>query len=185
MDTPRCVIAAGGTIETALLPGRLLALRADYGLDVGCALSRGALDFVTRTAIHGVTGRAPYADRRQFDGAVPRHLAWRGAELLVVHPATSRVLAEAAAGSVTCVVTRLIAFTPAERVVIAPAIHPDVDPRPHRAHLAALRDRGVTVVDADDLHAAWTAIERVIVARLGLRRVGADDVVRLDRLPRP
>lgn len=82
---------------------------------MGCALSRGALG---DPRCH----RARTVRRRQFDGALPRHLAWRHAALLVVHPASARVLAEAAAGSVTDVVTRLIAFVPPERVVIAPAI---------------------------------------------------------------
>lgn len=182
VDAPRCVIASGGSIETALLPGRVLALRADYDLDVGCALSRGALDFVTRTAIHGVSGRAPYVDRRQFDAGAPVHLAWRDAAVCVLHPATARILAEVAAGSVTCVVTRLAAFTPPDRLVIAPAIHPDLDPRPYRAHVDALRARGIEVIGGDDLHASWDDVERHLVARLALVRRTPTAVIRLDEL---
>lgn len=181
----RCVIASGGTIETALLPGRVLFLRADFGLDVSLALSSGAREFVTLTAMRAVSGREVYHDNGQFDAAgVPLHLALARAEALVVYPATARILAECAAGSVTCPVTRLVAFTPFERIAIAPAVHAQMDPRPYREHLARLADFGCTVLGGDDLHADWAAVQSWLVARLGLERTRSPDVVKLDDLAR-
>lgn len=189
-----CVIASGGTIETALLPGRVLFLRADFGVDVRLALSPGALEFMTLTAARAVTGREVYHQNAQFDaGGAPMHLALAQAEALVVYPATARILAECAAGSVTCPVTRLVAFTPFDRVAIAPAVHAQMDPRPYRRHLERLAELGCTVLGGDDLHADWATVKGWLVARLGLVRSGAagspaggaeSDVVRLDRLGR-
>jgi phosphopantothenoylcysteine decarboxylase/phosphopantothenate--cysteine ligase len=180
---PHVVIACGGTIETALLPGRVLFLRSDFDLNVTAAVSSGALEFVTRTAMHGVSGRDVYHQNAQFDAdGVPMHLSLGRADALVLYPATARILAECASGSVTDPVTRLFAFTPKERVAIAPAIHAQMDPRPYREHLERLRKLGCTVLGGDDLHANWASVKSWLVATLGLEPQQRADLVRLDDL---
>ncbi|GAB4210943.1 MAG: hypothetical protein OHK0013_32170 [Sandaracinaceae bacterium] len=185
-DVPRVVLASGGTLETALLPGRLLALRQDYALSLGCALTRGATDLVSRLALSAITGRPVYQDHRQLDErGLPLHLTWRQAEALVVHPASARLIAECALGSVTDAVTRLVAFTPKDRIAIAPAVHPDMDPRPYRKHLNELRDLGCTILGGEDLHAPWSEVEAWLVSRLALvRQRTMPGVTRLDHLAR-
>ena len=185
---PTIVLAAGGSIETALLPHRLLYLRADYRVALTVAVSTGALEFVTRTALVGVTGSYVYDPGLQFAPAttMPVHLALADADLLVLHPATARIIAQCALGEVTCPVTRLFAFTPKSRIVIAPAIHPRMDPRLYEGHLARLRELGCEVLGGPTLWATWAEVEARMIARLGLvrsPRAGGD--VLLDALVTP
>ena len=172
---PTIVIAAGGGLETAMLPQRLLYLRADYGVEVRAAVSSGALDFVTRTALMGVTGSFVYDPETRFvpGSAHPVHLALADADLLVVYPATARVLAQCALGDVTCPVTRLFAFTAKDRILVAPAIHPRMDRRIYEPHAARLRELGCEVIGGAELWATWHEVETRIVARLGLARARA------------
>lgn len=184
MNSPRCVIACGGTIETALMPGRVLFLRADFHVNVHVALSPAALDMVTLTAMRAVSGADVYHQNAQFDAAgAPLHLSLGTADAVVVYPATARILAECAAGSVTDPVTRVVAFTPKERIAIAPTVHPRMDPRPYRKHIETLRELGCTVLGGDDMHTDWATVQSWLVATLGVERKGnSGDVVRLDEL---
>ena len=185
MSTPACVVAAGGTLETAMLPGRLLGLRADWGIDVAAALSPGALDFVTLTAMRAVTGREVYSSNDQLDpSCLPLHLVYGDARLLVLHPASARIIAQCATGQISCAVTRLFAFTPKDRIAIAPAVHARMDRRIYEPHIATLRGLGCAVLGGNDLHADWPAVEQYIVDRLGAKRASAGSVVRLDDLIR-
>ena len=88
--------------------------------------------------------------------------------MLVVAPATPRILVECAQGSITCPVTRLFAFTDKARVIVAPALHPRLDPRVYRPHVAALRELGCTVVGGDDLFASFADVKAELARRLGL-----------------
>lgn len=119
------------------------------------ALSAGALDFVTTDAMSAVSGSAVYDANTQLDAhGVPMHLSLAEADLLVLVPATARIFAECALGIVSCTVTRLFAFTPKERVVLAPALHPRMDLRLYRDHEKRLVDVGCTVLARDDLFAS-------------------------------
>ena len=167
---PHLVVAAGGALETAFLPQRLFALRADHAVRVSVALSARALDFVTTTALRGVTGREVYVRNDQWAGAVPMHLALRRADLLLLAPATARILAACATGLVDDAPTRLFAFTPKERVVVAPALHPHLDRRIYAPHLERLAELGCAIVGGEDRFASWADARDAVVARLGLRR---------------
>ncbi|MBX3230977.1 MAG: hypothetical protein KIT84_36570 [Labilithrix sp.] len=181
---PTVVLAAGGSLETAMLPQRLLYLRADYGVEVRAAVSAGALEFVTRTALMGVTGSFVYEPDTRFapGSAVPVHLSLADADLLVLHPATARVLSQCALGEVTCPVTRLFAFSAKDRILVAPAIHPRMDRRIYEPHVARLRDLGCEVLGGPDLWATWHDAETRIVARLGLTKKTRTGDVLLDEL---
>ncbi len=169
VTAPWIVLAAGGALETAFLPKRVFDLRADYAVRTSIALSPGALDFVTLTAIAATSGGAAYHANDQLDAdGVPLHLRWSEADLLVVFPATARVLAESALGIVRCAVTRLVAFTPKERILFAPAIHPQMDRRLYADHVAKLVALGCAIVGDETLFAAWGEVERAIVERLSL-----------------
>jgi phosphopantothenoylcysteine synthetase/decarboxylase len=184
---PTVVFAAGGSIETALLPHRLLFFRADHEVALAAAVSAGALDFVTPIALAGVTGAVVYGPDQRFEPgtARPAHLALAEADALVLHPATARILAECATGAVTCPVTRLFAFTPKDRIVVAPAIHPRMDLRIYAPHAERLRSLGCTVLGGERLFSTWHEIEQHLVARLGLQRAARSghDVL-LDELRR-
>lgn len=156
---PHVVFAAGGALETAFLPQRLFDLRADHRVALTVALSAGALDFVTPTAMSAVAGSTVYLASTELDPAgVPRHLRLAEAHMLVVYPATARIVAECALGIVSCTVTRLFAFFPKDRVCIAPAIHPKMDARIYAPHLARLRELGCAVVGGEDAFASWADV---------------------------
>lgn len=181
---PHLVIAAGGALETAFLPKRIFDLRADHRVSLSVALSPCALDFVTPTAIGAVAGSKPYLANDDLDASgMPRHLRLAEADRLVVYPATARIVAECALGIVSCAVTRLFAFFPKERVVVAPAIHPMMDMRIYAPHLARLRELGCTVVGAEDAFASWADVLAHLAPALERRAFGlARGTVRLSDL---
>lgn len=172
----RITVACGGAVETAFLPGRLLDLRTRYGLEVRTACSERALDFVTPTALRAVTTHAPVLPQTRWaEDGTPAHLSLAASDLVVVTPATARIIAEGAIGSVTCPVTRLIAFTPWERLVIAPAIPPALDPEVYRPHLASLAARGCSILGGDDLFASWRDVVDHLRERLDLVAIPSSD----------
>lgn len=173
---PRVVVAAGGALETAFLPSRVLDLRERYGLDVVVAVSARALDFATETALRAVS-RNPVVtpDTRFAEDGTPAHLALADADAVVVFPATARILAEGAIGAVTCPVTRVIAFAPWDRVVLAPALPPALDRSVYRPHVDALVARGCVRLGGDDLFASWRDVLDHLVGRFGLQARSGDD----------
>lgn len=179
LDAPFIVVASGATIETSFLPQRLWLLREEYGLRVASALSPKALDFVTPLALRAVTHHPVYTESEPLDpSGTPLHLAYADADALVIFPATARVLAEAAVGSVTCPVTRLLAFGSPARTLIAPAVHPRMDRSVYRPHLDRLAGRGCTILGGDDLHASWRDVQDALVARFHLVRTPGNGSVR-------
>lgn len=178
---PRITVAAGGTIETALLPYHLVHLRAHYEVETRVALSHEAQHFVTKLAIRGITKSEVYVDNDQFDDAgAPLHLALSTCDLLVIYPCTPRVISEAANGAVSCCVTRLFAFTPKERIVVAPHIHPQLASSLYEMHLDRIEELGCLVLRTDTLWAPWSDVELAIEHKLGLtRRIPEQEVILL------
>jgi phosphopantothenoylcysteine synthetase/decarboxylase len=159
------VVAAGGVIETAFLPYNLAHLMACVDVTVSTAISPSAEKFVTETALHALTKNVVYHEQQLFDPLTgkPLHLAYSEADLLVLYPATARIIAQCALGEVTCPVTRLFAFTPKERILIAPAIHPRMDKRIYQPHLDRLQELGCHVLNQQQeefvLYSLWSHIE--------------------------
>lgn len=158
-DKPWVVIGAGATIETSFLPWRIFELTSDFSIKVSICLSKDASHFVKPIPLQTITGSPVYQRVTQLDAnGVPLHRVFCHAERLVVWPATARIIAEAALGLTTCAVTRMIAFMPKYRVVIAPAIHPEMDRRVYAPHLARLTELGCVVLGGDDLFASWADV---------------------------
>lgn len=175
---PHVVFAAGGALETAFLPQRLFDLRADFAVRVSVALSPGALDFVTETAIGAVAGAPPYLQNREMDpSGLPRHVVLAEADWLVLVPATARIVAECALGIVSCPVTRLFAFFPKDKVCVAPAIHPKMDLRVYSPYLTRLRQLGCAVVGGADAFASWADVQGFVAPKLSRRAPAAGPVL--------
>jgi phosphopantothenoylcysteine synthetase/decarboxylase len=166
------VVAAGGVIETALLPYNLLHLTSCVDITVSTAISPAAQKFVTETALYSITKKAVYHESQLFDplSGKPLHLAYSESDLLVLYPATARVIAQCAIGEVTCPVTRLFAFTPKDKILIAPAIHSRMDMRIYQPHLTKLQDLGCHVLtqpqDDSSAFSLWSEIELKIAEML-------------------
>lgn len=166
------VVAAGGVIDTALLPYNLLHLTSCVDITVSTAISPSAQRFVTETALYAITKKAVYHENQLFDPFTgkPLHLSYSESDLLVLYPATARIIAQCALGEITCPVTRLFAFTPKDRILIAPAIHPRMDMRIYQPHLDKLRDLGCQVLSQEheesSPYSLWSQVELKIADML-------------------
>ena len=149
---PRSValcVAAGGAIETALLPYYFVQLLAAHPhLRVRAALSPSAEQFVSPFALDGLLDDFVYTTSRPYrpQTTIPFHLDFTTTDLLVVFPATARILAECALGIVTCPVTRLFAFANKEHTVVVPYLHPAMDVTLYVDHIDKIERIGATVV---------------------------------------
>ena len=158
-------VAAGGVIETALLPYNLVHLLSCVDIAVSAAISPSAEKFVTETALHAITKKVVYHEKQLFDPLTgkPLHIAYSEADLLILYPASARIIAQCALGEITCPVTRLFAFTPKERILIAPAIHPKMDKRIYQPHLNKLQELGCHVLNQwqedASTYSLWSQIE--------------------------
>jgi phosphopantothenoylcysteine decarboxylase/phosphopantothenate--cysteine ligase len=180
---PWIVIASGAALETSLLPYHIVNLIAHYDLDVSVALSPNALEFVTPLALQAITKRHVYVSNTQLDSRTsePLHLVCARADLVILYPATPRIISQAALGQITCPVTRVFAFTPKPRIIIAPFLHPDLDTQIYEPHLEALRALGCSVLQHDGKSSPWRQVAAGIGAALELSYVERDEFVRFER----
>jgi Flavoprotein len=174
-------VAAGGAIETSLLPYYFVQLLSTYPhLRLRAALSRKAQQFVSVFALDGLLDDLVYTEDRPYrpQTAIPFHLDLASSDLLVIFPATARIIAECALGIVTCPVTRLFAFTAKDRVVLVPYLHPLISDQLYLDHLERMQRIGVTVL-RPTTGLVWTGESAWDTARLTLcRRLGLDPDVR-------
>lgn len=183
-------IAAGGVVGTAFLPYHLARMRIEMpSVTLRTALSPGGERFVTPLALRAVTGVPPYTDDVEFEpvSGHPIHLEYASSDLLVLYPASARILASVAAGIVSCPVTRLFAFGRKDRTIVCPSLHPDMSDSIYRRHVELLEQVGTVVVRPDDgLH--WTrrhpwvetlATIRHMLAAPAVAESWTGDVVRL------
>lgn len=179
--TTHITIAAGGTIETALLPYHLIHLCAHYDVHPHVALSKEAQGFVTTLALRAITGSEVYYQNEQFDNSnSPYHLSLSNHPLLVIYPATPRILCEAATGSISCCVTRLFGFTSKERIIVAPQVHPKLTRSLYYSHIKKIQELGCIVLQPDTLYTPWIEVELAIEHKLGLpRRSPQQQIIKL------
>jgi phosphopantothenoylcysteine decarboxylase/phosphopantothenate--cysteine ligase len=123
---------------------------AQLGADVRVAMTQSAQRFVGDQTLGPLTG-SPVSTELYGTGAdVPHVELARGADLVIVAPATANVLAKMASGLADDIVsaTLLTATCP---ILAAPAMHREMWQHPAtRANLATLVDRGVTLVGPDE-----------------------------------
>lgn len=168
------VLAMGGAIETAIVPYHIARLRAaNPELSIYTAVSDGAMQFITTTTLRGVTGNAVYSSERKFDSfGMPSHLSNSKRDLLVIYPATARILAEMSLGIISCPVTRLFAFTKKENIIITPYIHEDMCWELYSEHLEKLANIGCKIVAPKGRYwqeeSAWVRTGQAIRGFFGL-----------------
>lgn len=147
MERRRVLCLVSGGIAAYKAP-ELARAFVRAGHEVRCALTRGALRFVSPLSLQTVTGHAVRSDL--FDPAEEGeidHIAladW--AEVVVIAPATAHLLARLAHGLADDLVTTLLLATRAP-VIAAPAMNVHMWRHPAtQANVAVLRDRGVRFV---------------------------------------
>jgi phosphopantothenoylcysteine decarboxylase / phosphopantothenate---cysteine ligase len=157
-------------------------------LDVQVVMTRGAQEFITPLTFAALTGQKVITEMFSAEGSAPanvesaiEHIAVaQRIDLLLVAPATADILGKFAHGIATDFLTTLYLATKAP-VIVAPAMNVNMWDHPAtQENLAALRARGVHVVDPDEGYlacgmtgagrlAATESIARKVRDVLGLR----------------
>ncbi|GAA3821724.1 bifunctional phosphopantothenoylcysteine decarboxylase/phosphopantothenate--cysteine ligase CoaBC [Cellulomonas soli] len=144
----RIVLGVAGGIA-AYKSVLLLRLLREAGHEVRVVPTRASLEFVGRATWEALSGQPVTTDVFEDVDQVAHVAVGKGADLVVVAPATADLLARAAAGLADDLLTAtlLVARCP---VLLAPAMHTEMWQHPATsANVATLRARGVHVLEPD------------------------------------
>ncbi len=169
MNTPftgkHILLGVTGSIA-AYKAAELASRLAQQGAQVSAILTEAARQFVTPLTFQSVTGQRAYTDADLWgsEGHVQHIGLGRGADLLVIAPASANTLAKLAHGIADNLlsVTALAARCP---VVVAPAMDGGMYNHPAtQENLAILKQRGVTILGPGEGHLAsgMTGIGRML-----------------------
>ena len=143
----RIVIGVTGSIA-AYKACELVRLFVKDGCDVRVVMTAAAREFVTPLTFRTLS-RNPVGTE-QFDPPAewrPEHIAFAEADAVVVAPATANVIAKMAHGIADDLLTSTLLATRAP-VFVAPAMNDGMWLNPAtQANIAALRSRGVTIIE--------------------------------------
>ncbi len=121
----------------------------DAGAHVVPVMTAGAERFLGRTTLSALCSEPVQTSLWDEASPIPHTRLGQSADLVLVVPATARLLGAYAAGLSTDLLTNTLLATRAP-VVVCPAMHTEMWEHPAVQHnLATLRDRGVHVVDPD------------------------------------
>ena len=121
----------------------------DAGAHVVPVMTAGAEHFVGRTTLSALASEPVQTSLWDEESPIPHTRLGQTADLIVVAPATARLIAAYAAGLSTDLLTTTLLATRAP-VVVCPAMHTEMWEHPAVQHnLGLLRERGVHVVDPE------------------------------------
>ena len=121
----------------------------DAGAHVAPILTEGALRFIGRTTFDALASEKAHVSLFDDDHPIPHTRLGQSADLVVVAPATARVLGLYAAGISDDLLTNTLLATRAP-VLVAPAMHTEMWEHPSvQDNIALLRSRGVHVVEPE------------------------------------
>ena len=142
----RIVLGVAGGIA-AYKAALLLRLLTEAGHDVRVIPTRASLEFVGRATWEALSGEPAPSEVFEDVQHVPHVELGKGADLVVVAPATADLLARAATGRADDLLTATL-LTARCPVLLAPAMHTEMWEHPAtRANVATLRSRGVHVLE--------------------------------------
>ena len=145
---PRVVLGVTGGIA-AYKAIEVCRRLVDGGAHVQPLLTRGALRFVGETTFSALASEPVRTSLWSEADPIPHTTLGQGADVIVVAPATARLLADYAAGRSNDLLTATLLATRAP-VVVCPAMHTEMWEHPAvQENLATLRRRGVHVVDPE------------------------------------
>ena len=122
----------------------------DAGAHVVPVMTKGAEHFVGRTTLSALASEPVQTSLWDEASPIPHTRLGQSADLVLVVPATARLLGAYAAGLSTDLLTNTLLATRAP-VVVCPAMHTEMWEHPAVQHnLAILRSRGVIVVEPDE-----------------------------------
>ena len=146
----RVLLIVAGGIAAYKVAELIRLLRRDGGA-VRCVLTAGGAQFITPLTLQALSGDRVYTDLFSLtDESEMGHIQLsRGADLLVVAPATADLLARMAAGLANDLAATVLLATD-KPVLVAPAMNVRMWQHPAtQANLATLQARGVHVVGPD------------------------------------
>ncbi len=121
----------------------------DAGAHVAPVMTAGAEHFVGRTTLSALASEPVQTSLWDEDSPIPHTKLGQSADLILVAPATARLLAAYAAGLSTDLLTNVLLATRAP-VVVCPAMHTEMWEHPAvQANIATLRSRGVHIVEPE------------------------------------
>jgi phosphopantothenoylcysteine decarboxylase/phosphopantothenate--cysteine ligase len=121
----------------------------DGGAHVVPVMTAGAEHFVGRTTLSALASEPVQTSLWDEASPIPHTRLGQTADLVVVAPATARILAAYAAGLSTDLLTNVLLATRAP-VVVCPAMHTEMWEHPAVvANVATLRSRGVHIVEPE------------------------------------
>src|SRR4051812_24781535 len=122
----------------------------DSGAHVVPVMTKGAEHFIGRTTLSALCSEPVQTSLWDEESPIPHTRLGQRADLVVVVPATARLLAAYAAGLSTDLLTNTLLATRAP-VIVCPAMHTEMWEHPAvHDNLALLRRRGVVVVDPEE-----------------------------------
>ena len=121
----------------------------DAGAHVSPVMTGGAQHFVGSTTFSALASEPVRTSLWEGTDPIPHTTLGQGADLVLVAPATARVLAAYAHGLSTDLLTNILIATRAP-VVVCPAMHTEMWEHPAvEANIALLRSRGVQIVEPE------------------------------------
>ncbi len=160
----------------------------DLGAHVAPVMTDGAERFVGRTTFSALASQPVQTSLWDEESPIPHTRLGQGADLVLVAPATARLLSAYANGLSHDLLTNVLIATRAP-VVVCPAMHTEMwEHAAVQANVRTLRDRGVHVVEPEDGRlaggdsgkgrlAAPDAIVAEVVSVLGTRDLDGVHVV--------
>jgi phosphopantothenoylcysteine decarboxylase / phosphopantothenate---cysteine ligase len=122
----------------------------DAGAHVVPVMTEGAEHFIGRTTLSALASEPVQTSLWDEASPIPHTKLGQGADLVLVVPATARLLGAYAAGLSTDLLTNTLLATRAP-VIVCPAMHTEMWEHPAvQDNLATLRRRGVYVVEPDE-----------------------------------
>jgi len=121
----------------------------DAGAHVVPVMTRGAEHFIGRTTLSALASEPVQTSLWDEESPIPHTRLGQSADLVVIAPATARLIGALVAGLSTDLLTNVLLATRAP-VVVCPAMHTEMWEHPAVRHnVATLRERGVHIVDPE------------------------------------
>lgn len=149
VNTKRIVVGVTGGIA-AYKAVEICRRLVDAGAHVIPVMTEGAEHFIGRTTLSALCSEPVQSSLWDEASPIPHTLLGQSADLIIVVPATARLIAAYAAGLSTDLLTNTLLATRAP-VIVCPAMHTEMWEHPAvQDNLAVLRGRGVAIVEPDE-----------------------------------
>ena len=166
----RIVVGVSGGIA-AYKAVEVIRRLVDAGAHVAPVMTEGAAHFIGETTLSALSSEKVQTSLWDETSPIPHTRLGQNADLIVVAPATARLLSDYASGRSDDLLTATLIATRAP-VIVCPAMHTEMWEHPSvQDNVSTLRSRGVIVVDPEegrlaggDVGAGRLAAPEVIVA---------------------